>query len=130
MNAIFNLNNLLWGPVPWHFMLILLTGLQVVQRRVRRQPGRMTMWDPGSWVTIFVTGFFPILADRFWFVWLQYILLSMPLFALGGWMNEKVFGVRYNEGALAHIVGVYIFILMSLLSVLVFLVLRVLKSLF
>lgn len=123
MNSFLSLNSFLLGPIPWHVLIITLASAQVLLRLLMRQHrGNPTLWDMGVWLILFASGILPLFADNFWAAWLQYLVLSLPLFGLGMWYCEKVLQVQYNEGAIAHLFGLYIYIAMSIISVALYLI--------
>jgi len=125
------LSDLLYGPLPWHLLLILAASLQqLIRRLLSASTKEITMWDIGSWCVIFLTGFVPLFADLFWWAWLQYLIFTPILFFFGFWFSESVLGVRYNEGAIAHLFAVNIYIGMLVVSAVIKFVLVIVASAF
>jgi hypothetical protein len=109
------------SPLTLHTGLLMVCGLyKIICLYFGSREYQNNLWDFGVWLILLINPFLALLANNFWMIWLQTLILSVPLLLVGLSYSEKILNKRYNEGALMHMVGIYLFIMGQIASLVIY----------
>jgi len=126
------LNDIFLSPIVYHFAAFVISTIKVLW--VRHFLGHIyesKYWGSSIMWLMFFNPFLAFAADSFWVVWLQTLILSIPLAYLVSFYRQFILRVGYYRGSDLEVpVAASLGIFGQIASVVVVLVIYICKSIF
>lgn len=98
------------SPIFWHSLLLLVSCIKAVILKVLSRANESAGWDAVVLALLFFNPFFAFFADSFWNIWLQSLVLGLPLYFFGFYVRNNYFGYAdYSDAAAAGMISVMLF---------------------
>lgn len=117
MNKELLLNDIILSPLLWHVCLLLISSSKAITLKLISRHNEAQGWDVMVSMLLFINPFLAYFADSFWNIWLQSVILGLPLYFLGFHFRTRVLRMdQYSDPAAAVMFGGFMFFLGHVLS--------------
>ena len=111
MNKDIFLKDFFLSPIFWHSLLLLVSCIEAVILKMLSRANESPGWDVVVLALLFCNPFFAFFADSLWSIWLQSLLLGLPLYFFGFYVRNHFFGYAdYSDAAAAGMISVMLFV--------------------
>ena len=106
------LNDIYLSPVIYHFAALAISTLKALWVKCfSSYANESEGWDSAMMVILFLNPFLAFLANSFWVVWLQTLLLSLPLYFAGFYYRQYVLKINsYSDMSAAMLGGLFLYL--------------------
>lgn len=103
------LNDVFFSPIAYHLIALIISTIKVLWVKCfSRYIYESEYWGSCMMALMFFNPFLAFFADSFWAVWLQTLILSIPLCGLGFYYRQYILQVgNYNGAGMAMMGSVF-----------------------
>ena len=107
----------IYSPLLWHPVLLLVSTIKAAVLKLCSRYNESIGWDIAVAALLFINPFAAFFASSFWGVWLQSVILGLPLYFAGYYFRDSILKISdYRDSAAAVMLGSFLFVAGHLLS--------------
>jgi hypothetical protein len=104
------LNDIYFSPAIYHLVAMAISTAKALWVKCfSPYANESEGWDSAMMAILFINPFLAFWADSFWVVWLQTLVLSLPLYFVGFYYRQYVLKIRYSDAAAGMMGNIFLY---------------------